>query len=438
MAGPIKMGVSRLSWASRSSGQSGSPLGSTSALSPTSATHAPQHQRSAPDVIIEGNEDDNSDPSRAHTHPTSKTGAFNFLPQAQTSLKQRASVLHQPQLQESPGEITSGVPKASSTTLSDGQVRDVDEIDRARTPRNSAPGGLETQGQDQSPLVLLAAHGVTDAPEIGRALTEQETADIIEQVGKASAQGSASAGNSPPTPPRLGQQVPFHPELPPLDQDGIRRLDHAPKVSSTGERMTGSSGSAPSLQSFTGSSAGQSSTSRSFPFPNTHLPVSPDPNGIASDPLDRVANTDASNAAPGDGETWGTPFSVEWLQTKRLPFSKGTCWTRPSLLSSTSTHSLHLLLVSVRNLRNPWNQNREVKVSRDGTEIEPDVGRQLIALWASPSPSLASKSPNAGSVPLASTTVAFYAGLQDNKQVSSPAGVLGLGFSTAPHSSAAA
>lgn len=323
MAGPIKKGVSRLSWASRSSGQSGSPLGSTSALSPTSATHAPQHQRSAPDVIIEGNEDDNSDLSRAHTHPTSKTAAIDFLPHAQASLKQRASVLHQPQLQESPGEITSGVPKASSTTPNDGQARDVDEIDRAQTPRNSAPGGLETHGQDQSPLAILA-HGATDPPELGRALTEQETADIIEQVGRASAQGSASAGNSPPTPPRLGQQVPFHAELPPLDQDGIRRLDHAPKVSSTGERMAGSSGSAPSLQSFTGSSAGQSSTSRSFPFPNTHLPVSPDPNGIASDPLDRVANTDASNATPGDGETWGTPFSVEWLQTKRLPFSKGT------------------------------------------------------------------------------------------------------------------
>lgn len=32
-------------------------------------------------------------------------------------------------------------------------------------------------------------------------------------------------------------------------------------------------------------------------------------------------------------------------------------------------------------LRNPWNGNREVKVARDGTEIEPKVGRDLIQLF---------------------------------------------------------
>jgi hypothetical protein len=29
-------------------------------------------------------------------------------------------------------------------------------------------------------------------------------------------------------------------------------------------------------------------------------------------------------------------------------------------------------------LRNPWNGNREVKISRDGTEIEPSVGARLL------------------------------------------------------------
>lgn len=31
-----------------------------------------------------------------------------------------------------------------------------------------------------------------------------------------------------------------------------------------------------------------------------------------------------------------------------------------------------------RLLRNPWNGNREVKISRDGTEIEPSVGARLL------------------------------------------------------------
>ncbi|KAL7914688.1 YT521-B-like domain-containing protein [Trichoderma velutinum] len=62
-----------------------------------------------------------------------------------------------------------------------------------------------------------------------------------------------------------------------------------------------------------------------------------------------------------DGEeeekTWGKPFRVEWLSTSRLPFHR------------------------IRGLRNPWNSNREVKIARDGTEIEPSVGQRLIGLF---------------------------------------------------------
>lgn len=41
------------------------------------------------------------------------------------------------------------------------------------------------------------------------------------------------------------------------------------------------------------------------------------------------------------------PFKVQWIRTGSLPFSR------------------------VRHLRNPWNADRPVKVSRDGTEVEP-------------------------------------------------------------------
>jgi hypothetical protein len=55
-------------------------------------------------------------------------------------------------------------------------------------------------------------------------------------------------------------------------------------------------------------------------------------------------------------ETWGKPFKVEWMSTNRLPFYR------------------------TRGLRNAWNANREVKIARDGTELEPGVGRQLVDL----------------------------------------------------------
>ncbi|TIA87754.1 hypothetical protein E3P99_02986 [Wallemia hederae] len=49
-------------------------------------------------------------------------------------------------------------------------------------------------------------------------------------------------------------------------------------------------------------------------------------------------------------------FSIEWSKVQFLPFS----YTK---------------------LRNPFNGNREVKVSRDGTEVEPDIGKQLTEIW---------------------------------------------------------
>lgn len=81
-----------------------------------------------------------------------------------------------------------------------------------------------------------------------------------------------------------------------------------------------------------------------------------------------VEPEDISNGPEGgvDSKTWGKPFKLEWLCTTRLPFYR------------------------CRGLRNPWNSNREVKIARDGTELEPSVGRRLIGLFnrnhSSPAP----------------------------------------------------
>lgn len=56
-------------------------------------------------------------------------------------------------------------------------------------------------------------------------------------------------------------------------------------------------------------------------------------------------------------QDWGRPFSIEWISTNRLPFYR------------------------TRGLRNPWNANREVKIARDGTELEPSVGKRLVQMF---------------------------------------------------------
>lgn len=67
---------------------------------------------------------------------------------------------------------------------------------------------------------------------------------------------------------------------------------------------------------------------------------------------------DAENAAlSSDAQAFGKPFKIEWLATNRLPFYR------------------------TRGLRNPWNANREVKIARDGTELETSVGRRLVQMF---------------------------------------------------------
>lgn len=78
---------------------------------------------------------------------------------------------------------------------------------------------------------------------------------------------------------------------------------------------------------------------------------------------DEEEEEDQNNKSDEDSDSklpskaWGKPFQVEWLSTTRLPFYR------------------------TRGLRNPWNSNREVKIARDGTELETSVGRRLVALF---------------------------------------------------------
>jgi YT521-B-like domain len=72
---------------------------------------------------------------------------------------------------------------------------------------------------------------------------------------------------------------------------------------------------------------------------------------------DEVPSGEKEGAGEEQEEVWGESFKIEWLSTEKLPFHR------------------------TRHLRNPWNHDREVKVSRDGTELEPVVGRRLLEEW---------------------------------------------------------
>lgn len=67
--------------------------------------------------------------------------------------------------------------------------------------------------------------------------------------------------------------------------------------------------------------------------------------------------SDKSTPEEPPPKIWGKPFEVEWISTVRLPFHR------------------------TRGLRNPWNSNREVKIARDGTELETSIGKRLVALF---------------------------------------------------------
>ena len=73
-----------------------------------------------------------------------------------------------------------------------------------------------------------------------------------------------------------------------------------------------------------------------------------------------VSGEGYESASPATPQTFGKPFKIKWMSTDRLPFYR------------------------TRGLRNPWNANREVKIARDGTEIESNVGRRLVNMFHRP------------------------------------------------------
>lgn len=102
-----------------------------------------------------------------------------------------------------------------------------------------------------------------------------------------------------------------------------------------------------------------------LPAAVSSMPSQAQPVSAASPPAPLVGEQWQPNApqqqSSGGSSTasWGNPFGLEWVKIRRLPFHK------------------------TRHIRNAFNNGKEIKISRDGTEVEPAAGEQLIeAFWA--------------------------------------------------------
>ncbi|KAF8328144.1 YT521-B-like domain-containing protein [Cantharellus anzutake] len=94
-------------------------------------------------------------------------------------------------------------------------------------------------------------------------------------------------------------------------------------------------------------------------FPSSS-PTHPQEQGGSSNDTSPETNPLAqvtTRSGPGATASWGTPFPIQWIRVQALPFYR------------------------TKHLRNPWNSNHGVQVSRDGTELEPEVGGRLLAQW---------------------------------------------------------
>ncbi|XP_078688349.1 3'-5' RNA helicase YTHDC2-like isoform X4 [Branchiostoma floridae x Branchiostoma belcheri] len=75
----------------------------------------------------------------------------------------------------------------------------------------------------------------------------------------------------------------------------------------------------------------------------------------------RMASSISKDKVPEfSSASLGGAFQIEWIKRMSIPFQ--------------AAH--HLL--------NPWNENKKVQISRDGQEIEPQVGEQLLKAWDRP------------------------------------------------------
>lgn len=86
------------------------------------------------------------------------------------------------------------------------------------------------------------------------------------------------------------------------------------------------------------------------------------PSEVGKDKINSTVESDSKAKDAREAlEFAGKPFKVEWIKVQKMPFLR------------------------TRHIINSFNSAREVKISRDGTEIEPIAGDQLLRqFWFEP------------------------------------------------------
>ncbi|KAF9261577.1 hypothetical protein L218DRAFT_1001634 [Marasmius fiardii PR-910] len=143
-----------------------------------------------------------------------------------------------------------------------------------------------------------------------------------------------------------------------LDEEApVRAMKHPDKSSSEGSSPSppagGQKGIPDGVTDSEGKGRGKQPEPRSVLLPT----LSPSQESPPPTPPLRISPRVSKDKDREREDTWGDSFKVDWVCTDRLPFYR------------------------TRHIRNPWNHDREIKVSRDGTELEPGVGQQLLDEW---------------------------------------------------------
>lgn len=99
------------------------------------------------------------------------------------------------------------------------------------------------------------------------------------------------------------------------------------------------------------------STTETDPIPSTEVQGS---SQLGSNNQTAEASPRMQTSGEGEPRVSGKLFQIEWKSTMKVSF----------------THT--------RGLHNPWNFNKEVKIARDGTELETQLGRRLVSLFHPP------------------------------------------------------
>ncbi|KAL5524411.1 hypothetical protein ACEPAF_9551 [Sanghuangporus sanghuang] len=337
MAGPIgKAAVDRVSWASRTDSQ------------PSQHTHSPAASFVSSVAGMGSQVGETIPEENEGTPPESKEGNISKGKERDT-VPERPVMIFSPSehrlSQDSPQPVTPATQKRLSTA---------EEMDTDKIPiSEGAPSApLPDQGfrdsllQSSRPLMTARPTTLTTAPAV--------MGPQYRPITSARTDGLASETLDPRMLRRHLPQVELDPEAPYRamrgeeshassressveDADRVKRRDTLNKVASV---LGGGSKLREVLQA-----------------------ESPEPPEVGPD----------MQGEHGDrSPQWGSPFKVQWIRTQRLPFSR------------------------TRHLRNPWNHEREVKVSRDGTELEPTTGQALLDEWDKEDPEPLPPAPPSG------------------------------------------